>query len=311
MLVPELALESEWVLKAITNDIRRKILYLIQDYSFLTYTDLLRELNLSTGKLNFHLRQLTGLIEKKDEKVYTLSPTGKRALDVINQLQSLNEETQEIIEFKSLLHNLSIQNFQPAVEVKKKWYIIIFSFFISTLTLWSVLSTVLDSRNNFLFQNLNKTSRILSEISIGIAILGFLLFLTILLARLYFSYLKYELLDTELTIGKGIITKTKTVIPFRTITNLLIKRGPLDRIFGISTLLIQTAGEGGTKNPEGKIIGIYYPHNLLEEVLNLVRLLDPPRYLREQIPISSTPASVSSLYKEILKELQEIKEKII
>ncbi|MCG3254678.1 MAG: helix-turn-helix transcriptional regulator, partial [Candidatus Heimdallarchaeota archaeon] len=72
MIISELAFESEWVLKAITNDIRRKILFLIDDYSFLTYTDLLRELDLSTGKLNFHLRQLTGLIDKKGEKTYIL-----------------------------------------------------------------------------------------------------------------------------------------------------------------------------------------------------------------------------------------------
>jgi len=129
MLVPELTLESEWVLKAISNDIRRKILYLIQDFGFLTYTDLLRELNLSTGKLNFHLRQLTGLVDKKDEKSYVLSATGKKALEMINQLKSVDETAQEIIEFKSLLHNLSIKNFRPAIEVKNKWTINIIVIF--------------------------------------------------------------------------------------------------------------------------------------------------------------------------------------
>jgi hypothetical protein len=35
MLVSELAFESEWVLKAITNQLRRRILYLIKDFKFM------------------------------------------------------------------------------------------------------------------------------------------------------------------------------------------------------------------------------------------------------------------------------------
>ena len=67
MIVPELTTESEWVLKAVSHNLRRRILNLIYDYSFINYTDLLRELDLSTGKLNFHLKQLTGLIEKHQD----------------------------------------------------------------------------------------------------------------------------------------------------------------------------------------------------------------------------------------------------
>ena len=55
MLVPELTLESEWILKAVSHKLRRRILNLIYDYTFLNYSDLLRELNLTTGKLNFLL----------------------------------------------------------------------------------------------------------------------------------------------------------------------------------------------------------------------------------------------------------------
>ncbi len=78
----------------------------------------------------------------------------------------------------------------------------------------------------------------------------------------------------------------------------------------ISKVIIQTAGEEGSAQPEGKIIGIYYPHNLLEEILNLVRLLDLPTYLKDKVPISVTPAVIRELYNEILKQLQAIDEKL-
>ena len=95
-------------------------------------------------------------------------------------------------------------------------------------------------------------------------------------------------------IHKGIITKKRAVIPYRTITNLVVKRNPFDRLFGISKVIIQTAGESASAQPEGRMIGIYYPHDLLEEILNLVRLLDPPVYLKEKIPLSTTPATIEN-----------------
>ena len=88
------------------------------------------------------------------------------------------------------------------------------------------------------------------------------------------------------------------------------KRTPFDRLFGISKIIIQTAGESGSAQPEGKMIGVYYPHDLLEEILNLVRLLDPPIYLREKAQISVTPATIRGLYIKILSQLQSIEEKL-
>jgi predicted transcriptional regulator len=53
------------------------------------YTELITELGLSTGKLNYHLEQLKGLIEKNDERRYVLTPFGRKAL---NQLALLRRE---------------------------------------------------------------------------------------------------------------------------------------------------------------------------------------------------------------------------
>ena len=130
-----------------------------------------------------------------------------------------------------------------------------------------------------------------------------------MLSKLYIESINYEILDTEITIMKGFIVKTRTVIPYRTITNLVIKQGPIDFMLGISNIIIQTAGESGNAEPEGKLIGIYYAQDLIEEILNLVRLLDPPSYLRERIP-ARTSRNISGLYGQILNELKKMDEKL-
>ncbi|MHA2309382.1 MAG: PH domain-containing protein, partial [Candidatus Heimdallarchaeaceae archaeon] len=130
------------------------------------------------------------------------------------------------------------------------------------------------------------------------------------IVKQYIESINYEVLDTEIVIQKGILTKKRTIIPFRTITNLVVKRNPFDRLFGISKMIIQTAGESASAQPEGRMIGIYYPHDLLEEILNLVRLLDPPVYLKEKVSLSVTPAAIRELYVKILSQLQAIDEKI-
>ena len=310
MLIPELAFESEWVLKAITNQLRRKILHLIKDFTFITYSDLLRELNLSTGKLNFHLRQLTGLIEKRDEKSYVLTSTGQKSLDLLKQLETLEKEEQEIIELKSFFDNVPIRIFKPASEILKKWRLQILIILILASLIWSLLCIYVESLFLNLFLEMNEFWSILAEISIGVSIILAASLIAMTLSNIYFRHLEYELLDTEIIIRKGVITETKTIIPFRTITNLHIRRGPLDRYFGTSSLIIQTAGESKTNKPAGKIIGIYYPNKLLEEIMNLVRLLDTPRFLREHHLISSSPLPIRTLYGEILNELRNIKDKV-
>ncbi|MHA1466087.1 MAG: PH domain-containing protein, partial [Candidatus Heimdallarchaeaceae archaeon] len=306
----ELAIESEWVLKAITNQLRRKILHLINDYTFMTYSDLLRELKLSTGKLNFHLRQLTGLIEKKDEKSYVLTSSGKKSLYLLKQLEDLEEDKQEITVLKSSIDNLPIKIFEPANEILKNWSIQILVFLFLASLIWSLICIFVESIFPNMLLEAEEFWAILAKIAIGVSVLVVVSIVIMILSKIYFQRLKYELLDTEIMIHKGVITKTKTIIPFRTITNLLIRRGLLDRYFGTSTLIIQTAGEGRVNKPEGKIIGIYYPHKLLEEIMNLVRLLDSPRFLSKQNFLSSSPGPNRTLYGEIFDELKEIKDKI-
>lgn len=56
---------------------------------------------------------------------------------------------------------------------------------------------------------------------------------------------------------------------FRTITNIDIKQGPYDRIMGIGSIEIQTAGfSAGKTGPEERLDGI--PTQLIKELRNLI-----------------------------------------
>jgi membrane protein YdbS with pleckstrin-like domain len=59
----------------------------------------------------------------------------------------------------------------------------------------------------------------------------------------YCRSLRYEIQDDEVIVHVGIWTQSLKHVPYRTVTNLTVKRDILDRwFFGLGTLNIQTAG---------------------------------------------------------------------
>ena len=90
MFEPEDQIETI-VFQALAHPMRRAILKIVASRSEgESYTELITELGLPTGKLNYHLEQLGGLIEKNKERRYVLTSFGRKAL---NQLNLINQET--------------------------------------------------------------------------------------------------------------------------------------------------------------------------------------------------------------------------
>ena len=63
------------------------------------------------------------------------------------------------------------------------------------------------------------------------------------LIYLWIKNLSYFIHDDRITIQSGIITKKEQNIPYRSITDFVLVRGPFDRILGIGSIKIQTAGQ--------------------------------------------------------------------
>lgn len=89
----------------------------------------------------------------------------------------------------------------------------------------------------------------------------------LLLTGPYYDSLSYEVQDDEVIVRVGIWTKSVKHVPYRTVTNLQIKRDILDRwFFNLGTLNIQTAGMSGQTGAEERLVGL--PN--VQEVYELV-----------------------------------------
>nr|MDO8115322.1 winged helix-turn-helix domain-containing protein [Candidatus Sigynarchaeota archaeon] len=73
------------VINALNHEIRRKILMLLESTPK-TYSQLLETFDIATGKLNYHLKLLEGLIDKNKEGMYKLTALGEKALSILKEL---------------------------------------------------------------------------------------------------------------------------------------------------------------------------------------------------------------------------------
>ncbi len=137
----------------------------------------------------------------------------------------------------------------------------------------------------------------------------------------YYRSLRYEIHEDEVIVHVGIITKSIKHVPFRTVTNITIKRGILDRwFFGLGTLTIQTAGMSGTQGAEESLEGLPNVHEVYDIVVNELRRfrgsMSPTAAdvdgetarPREGVGDVSPPISQNGSMKQLLAEVQAIRQ---
>lgn len=88
------------MLNSLNHRVRRDILRLIKGKGSATYTQILDRVESPTGKLNYHLKQLAGLIEKTASDEYELTPLGEKAVEILEVIQTdgLDEYFSEVSE---------------------------------------------------------------------------------------------------------------------------------------------------------------------------------------------------------------------
>ncbi len=139
-------------------------------------------------------------------------------------------------------------------------------------------------------------------------IIGLLGFIGVILALLYSEILHvtvgYAFTDEGVYIERGIIRRYSYVVPYKSIQDIDIERGLLERVFGIGTVIINTAGVAHLK--EGGPIylhGVYNPHNFAQRILSRLKSEDT----------SGSSEHVKDLlekHESLTKETQSIKESI-
>lgn len=103
----------------------------------------------------------------------------------------------------------------------------------------------------------------------GIAITGLAIYwvVAMILSVPYFRSLRYEIQEDEVIVKVGIITHSVKHVPYRTVTNITVKRDIFDRwFFNLGTLTIQTAGMSGQTGAEESLVGL----DNVQEVYELV-----------------------------------------
>ena len=74
--------------------------------------------------------------------------------------------------------------------------------------------------------------------------------------RLNYEMRWYKVTDRSLRIRAGVWNVHEMTMTFANVQNITISQGPLERLFGISDVKVDTAGGGGSSGPHGKAEGL-------------------------------------------------------
>ena len=78
---------EEIIVQALGHPERRNIIEIIgTSKENVSYSEILGEIGLNTGKMNYHLKLLEGVIERDKNRRYTLTPIGKKAFIILNSM---------------------------------------------------------------------------------------------------------------------------------------------------------------------------------------------------------------------------------
>jgi len=79
--------DIDYILQAIGNEVRRKILLHVARESPISYTKLMKRVGIEdSGTFGFHLRKMQKLLKKDDMGEYVLSDLGRKAIDILEKI---------------------------------------------------------------------------------------------------------------------------------------------------------------------------------------------------------------------------------
>lgn len=123
---------------------------------------------------------------------------------------------------------------------------------------------------------------------------------------LWIKNLKYVIHDDRITIHKGILTKKYQNIPYRSITDFFLKRGLYDRILGLGSIQIQTAGQSPSATGyEGDLSGLSDYEGIHAGLKNKIKLFHPVSILAtNENPLNDSETRILA---KILDEVRQIR----
>ena len=140
---------EEVIIQGINHQERRNILKIISlNEGGASYSSILGELGLNTGRMNYHLRQLQGLVLRNGDRRYHLTPIGEKALSVLHSMtQDLENGYEEYLNNAKNTRNSGIATWV------NRW-----SYLVITLTASAMLGLVVFVRTAVISGQLPQTS---------------------------------------------------------------------------------------------------------------------------------------------------------
>tara|TARA_B100000029_G_scaffold229323_1_gene226867 strand:+ start:2068 stop:2661 length:594 start_codon:yes stop_codon:yes gene_type:complete len=127
----------------------------------------------------------------------------------------------------------------------------------------------------------------------------------LLLAKIWIQNLKYIVKDNSITLFKGILTKTESNILYEKVTDFKLHRGLIDRLLGIGSVQIQTAGQSSTAGQyEGVLSGLLDYKNIHECLSKQIMKGHDNQNIQNQD--NNKLDSSNAVLNDILKELKDI-----
>lgn len=136
---------EEIIVQGLGHQERRNILKIIslaEDGA--SYSAILGELGLNTGRMNYHLRQLEGLVVRNGEGKYRLTPLGKKALSVLHSITENLENG-----YEQYLNSARITRHSGIETWVNRWFYLI-AFFTMTAMLGLVTFVYMSVTSNVL-----------------------------------------------------------------------------------------------------------------------------------------------------------------
>jgi membrane protein YdbS with pleckstrin-like domain len=137
-----------------------------------------------------------------------------------------------------------------------------------------------------------------------------------ILTPIYINSIEYSVISEsgesmpEIYVKKSIHTITRKHVPFRTITNISSNVGVFDRVFGLGSVSIETAGYSGSSQtgPEEKLEGIRFYEELRDFILNELRKFRTPNVTTTELDKEDPVLRGPGLDDKILITLRVIRE---
>jgi len=86
---------------------------------------------------------------------------------------------------------------------------------------------------------------------------------------------RFEVREEDVVVQRGVVFRTRTLIPLRRVQDILVRSGPLLRLWGLSSVKLQTAGAGYHRPTwgEGQLPGLVNGDEVAAALLERVKEL--------------------------------------